>query len=155
MKASEEIKKMIKEMEGCRLTAYRCPTGHLTIGYGHTGSDVAAGMKVTQQTADALFEKDIARFEDELQRWLYIDGVTALSQQRYDALLSLAFNLGVSKTRGSTLWKKMTRDPDDPTIPAEFGRWVNGRVNGVMKPLPGLVKRRAREAAVWKEGRYS
>jgi len=50
---------MIKGWEGCRLTAYKCPAGVLTIGYGHTGKDVKPGMKITQTQADALFETDV------------------------------------------------------------------------------------------------
>ena len=44
--------RLVKEFEGCRLTAYKDSVGVLTIGYGHTGSDVKPGMTITQARAD-------------------------------------------------------------------------------------------------------
>lgn len=64
MELSQSIKSKIKAWEGCRLTAYRCPAGVLTIGYGHTGADVFPGKRITQAEADALFEADIKKFAD-------------------------------------------------------------------------------------------
>lgn len=145
MKASEEIKEMIKRLEGCRLTAYRCPGGVWTIGYGHTGSDVHRGQRISQQKAEQLFSADLGRFEDELQQWMKVDGAPALRQGQYDALLSFAYNVGISALRRSTLWRKVKANPDDPTIPEEFGRWVHS--NG--KVLPGLVARRQEEAKIY------
>lgn len=146
MKASEKIKSKIKEWEGCRLTAYRCPAGLLTIGYGHTGKDVCQGLTINKATADYLFEKDIAEFETQLDRALKEDKVPALTQGQYDALLSIAYNIGITKLRGqSTLWRKLRANPSDSTIPAEFNRWVYG--GG--KVLPGLVKRRQQESEIY------
>lgn len=145
MRASERIKSKIKEWEGCRLTAYRCPAGVLTIGYGHTGSDVTSGLRITQATADRMFDTDMARFDIELCRWMAIDGVHGLKQWQYDALVSFAYNLGIGALRDSTLWRKVKANPNDPTIPAEFMRWVHSK--GAV--LPGLVKRRAEEASIY------
>lgn len=147
MKASDRIKELIKGFEGCRLTAYRCPGGVLTIGYGHTGSDVTPGQTISQQTADELFDKDLARVEDELQRWMHIDGVPHLTQGQYDALVSFAYNLGVPRLRSSTLWRKVIMCPSDPSVAAEFTRWVNA--GG--KRMPGLVSRREQEAQIYYE----
>lgn len=133
--------------EGCRLTAYRCPGGVLTIGYGHTGSDVTPGQTISQQTADSLFDKDLARVEDELQRWMRVDGVPRLTQGQYDALVSFAYNLGVPRLRSSTLWRKVIMCPSDQSIAAEFMRWVNA--GG--KRMPGLVRRREQEAQIYYE----
>lgn len=127
MKASERIRNLIMGWEGCKLTAYRCPGGVLTIGYGHTGSDVTPGLTISQQTADELFDKDLARVEDELQRWMHIDGVPRL--------------------RSSTLWRKVIMCPSDPSVAAEFRRWVNA--GG--KRMPGLVRRREQEARIYYE----
>ena len=46
---------LIKQFEGCRLTAYKCPAGVLTIGYGHTAG-VKAGQTITQEQTDMLAE---------------------------------------------------------------------------------------------------
>lgn len=139
MKTSDKIKSMIKEWEGCRLKAYRCPAGVLTIGYGHT-SGVKEGMQISRQEADRLFDEDIEAFERQVRPLVY--GVD-LTQNQYDSLVSLAYNIGVGALRKSTLLKKVKADPNDPTIRSAFMQWVRG--GG--KVLPGLVKRREREAA--------
>lgn len=56
------------------------------------------------------------------------------------------YNIGLGNLKKSTLLKNVRINPDDPTIRAEFLKHVNARVNGVLKPLPGLVKRRTAEA---------
>lgn len=81
---------LIKQFEGCRLKAYKCPAGVLTIGYGHTAG-VKAGQTITQEQADKVLVEDVERFEKnvnkyyEKYRW---------SQNEFDALVSFAFNLG-------------------------------------------------------------
>lgn len=143
MKASESIKAFIKQCEGVKLTAYRCPSGVWTIGYGHTGTDVTPGKQISKAEAERLFEADLARFEGELGAML---GATALRQGQYDALLSFAYNVGMRSLWASTLWRKVQADADDVSIPAEFSRWVYGTQGGRKVKLPGLIKRRAEEA---------
>lgn len=143
MELSQSIKTKIKAWEGCRLTAYRCPAGVLTIGYGHTGSDVTPGKKITQAEADALFDTDITKFAATVAPTFA--GVQ-LSGNQFDALVSLSYNIGSLSVKAPTLVRKVKADPDDPTIRAEFMKHVNARVNGVLKPLPGLMKRRTAEA---------
>ena len=143
MQLSTAIKKKIKEWEGCRLTAYRCPAGVLTIGYGHTGRDVVPGKRITQAEADALFDADITKFAATVAP--VFAGVT-LTGNQFDALVSLSFNIGSLPVKAPTLVSKVKTDPGDPTIRAEFMKHVNARVNGALKPLPGLMKRRAAEA---------
>lgn len=143
MELSEKIKKMIKGWEGCRLTAYRCPAGVLTIGYGHTGPDATAGKKITQSEADRLFDQDVKRFADKVAP--LFAGVV-LNNNQFDALVSLSYNIGSLSVKAPTLLRKVKANPNDPTIREEFLKHVNARVNGVLKPLPGLVKRRTAEA---------
>lgn len=140
MKTSELAKAKIKEMEGLRLEAYRCPSGVITIGYGHTGTDVTKGMKITQARADALFDGDIARTERDVDMAL---GMANVSQCQYDALVSFTYNLGAGNLRKSTLLKKVKSYPGNPSIRDEFRRWVYSKG----KRLPGLVKRREWEAS--------
>lgn len=134
MKLSEGGRKLIKRFEGCRLEAYRCAAGVWTIGYGHTG-DVAPGTKITQHQADVLFDYDVERFED---------GVSALpvllTQPQFDALVSLAFNVGLARVAQSTLLRKL-RAGDVQGAASEFMKWklAAGKVQ------PGLVRRRAAE----------
>ncbi len=143
MELSQKIKQMIKGWEGCRLTAYRCPAGVFTIGYGHTGPDVTPGKRITQEEADRLFDTDVRKFAAKVAP--LFAGVT-LNNNQFDALVSLSYNIGSLSVKAPTLLRKVKANPNDPTIRAEFLKHVNARVNGVLKQLPGLVKRRTAEA---------
>jgi lysozyme len=136
---------LIEQAEGCRLTAYPDPgTGGdpWTIGTGHTGPDVHEGLTITQAQADDLLRQDLARFEQ---------GVAALvaghltTQDQFDALVSFAFNLGLGAFGGSSLLR-LHNGGTYAAAAGEFGKWIhsNGRV------LPGLVRRRAAEAALYR-----
>ena len=81
---------LIKQFEGCRLKAYKCPAGVWTIGYGHTGN-VAAGQTVTQAEADRLLVTDMEKYEKQVNK--YFDRYT-WNQNEFDALVSFAFNVG-------------------------------------------------------------
>lgn len=131
---------LIKEFEGCRLTAYKCPAGVWTIGYGHTGTvdgkAVASGMTITAKKATELLKSDLARFEAAVNSY-----VTApITQNMFDALVSFAYNCGAAALKTSTLLKKLNAGNYDGAA-NEFPRWnkAGGRV------LNGLVRRRERE----------
>ena len=143
MELSQKIKQMIKGCEGCKLTAYRCPAGVLTIGYGHTGPDVTPGKTITQAEADRLFDADVRKFAEKVAP--LFSGVV-LNNNQFDALVSLSYNIGSLSVKAPTLLRKVKANPNDPSIRAEFLKHVNARVNGVLKQLPGLVKRRTAEA---------
>lgn len=81
---------LIKQFEGCRLTAYKCPAGVLTIGYGHTAG-VKSGQTITQAQADKMLVDDVERFERNVNK--YYDKYR-WNQNEFDALVSFAFNLG-------------------------------------------------------------
>jgi lysozyme len=68
-----------------------------------------------------------------------------LTQNQFDALVSFIYNVGTGNFKKSTLRRKVSADPRDPSIAAEFARWNKG--GG--KVLPGLVKRRAEEAKLY------
>lgn len=138
MLPSKEIKEKIKGWEGCRLTAYRCPGGVLTIGYGHTGPDVTEGLAIDRNTADLLFEADVNTFASSVGRML----PAGLRQCQYDALVSFAYNCGTGNLKASTLLKKVKANPDAPSIRAEFMKWNKSKG----KVLAGLTRRRAAEA---------
>lgn len=143
MELSHKIKGMIKTWEGCRLKAYRCPAGVLTIGYGHTGSDVTPGKIISQAEADSLFDSDIRRFASTVEP---VFAGVRLSGCQFEALVSLSYNIGSLPKKAPTLVRMVNADPNNPAIRAEFMKHVNARVNGILKPLAGLVKRRTAEA---------
>ena len=110
----------------------------LTIGYGHTGSDVKNGMMITAEYAEELLRQDLKRFEDAVERIITV----WLTQQEYDAIISFAFNVGAGALEHSTFARRMNRgDNKAACFKEEFIKWVNGS-NG---PLPGLVRRREAE----------
>lgn len=140
---SQKIKQMIKTWEGCRLRAYRCPAGVLTIGYGHTGPDVSEGQLITREEAETLFEQDIQTFANRVSRIIRRQD---LKQSQFDALVSLAYNIGSEGLRRSTLLRLVEQDPESRNIYNEFMRHNKARINGVLKELPGLTRRRRAEA---------
>ncbi len=144
MSISDEGLAVIKEAEGFRGKAYLCPAGVWTIGYGHTGG-VTAGQTVSRTEAERLLRADVAATERGVSALAADASAVKLSQGQFDALVSFAFNVGLDALRRSALWRKVAKDPADATIATEFGKWVyaGGR------KLPGLIKRRAKEAALW------
>lgn len=139
--------RIIKDFEGCRLTAYPDPgTGGepFTIGIGTTvypdGRKVRKGDTITQAQADAYLAHDLAQFENAVAK-LVGDNAT---DNQFSALVSFAYNVGVGALRTSTLLRKHN-EGDYAGARAEFGKWVNA--GG--KRMPGLVRRRAAEAKLY------
>jgi lysozyme len=138
---------IIRQFEGLSLTPYRDAVGHLTVGYGHRLADevepLLAGACTLEQV-EALLAVDLYEAMGEVEAL----GV-ALADHEAAALASLIFNIGRGAWRNSTIRKKVAAG-DRAGAAGEFGRWVyaGGQV------LPGLVKRRAEEAALFmaKEG---
>jgi len=141
MKYSDDARQHLTEVcEGCVLTAYPDPgTGGSpwTIGYGHTNG-VQHGDTCTPEQADAWLVDDISDAEVAVNRLVTV----RLTQHQFDALVDWTFNEGAGNLESSTLLRKLNAG-DYAGADAEFARWVRagGRV------LPGLVKRRALEAA--------
>lgn len=139
MKTSDKGIELIKRFEGCRLRAYRCPAGVLTIGIGHT-KGVKEGMTITAQQAVEYLKSDIEHFEQQING-LQLD----LTQNQFDALVSFVFNVGFGAFQKSTLLKRIKAGAPEKDIRNAFGMWVKaGR-----RTLPGLVARRQAEADLY------
>lgn len=139
---------LIKTFEGLRLSAYRCPAGVWTIGYGHTGPDVRPGMRISEAEASALLRGDLDRFESGVS--VALDTAPTTDNQ-FAAMVSLAFNTGFGDVkRGipgfltSTVLRQH-RAVNTQRAAAAFLLWVKG--GG--KTLPGLVRRRTAERALY------
>lgn len=128
MKTSESTIKQIGEFEGCKLTAYKCPAGVWTIGYGHT-TGVYEGMKITKAQAIQFLKEDLSRFETHVMSF---DKRYHWTQNEFDAMVSFSFNLGSI----NQLTNEGARTKE--TIAEKMLLYVNG--GG--KELPGLVRRR-------------
>ncbi len=141
MKTGKRGIELIKKYEGLRTTAYLCPAGIWTIGYGHTGDEVRAGYKMSAEQAEEQLRSDLKLFEEVVTK--YVE--TTLKQNQFDALVSLIYNIGAGAFIGSTLFRLVNSKPNHPDIEAEFGKWVNARG----RRLPGLVKRRDEECKLY------
>ena len=128
MKVSKNCIDIIKKFEGCRLSAYRCPAGVWTIGYGHTNG-IKEGNIITQKQADEFLLQDIEKYEVMVNS--YFDRYH-WTQNEFDALVSFAFNVGniTGLTAAGTRSKIMIAEK----------MLLYNKANGTT--LPGLVKRR-------------
>jgi len=139
MRTSENGLALIRQAEGLRLRAYKCPAGVWTIGYGTTAG-VKEGQVITKERAEELLRDDVKRFEDQVLRLVKVP----LTQGQLDALVSFTYNLGAANLGNSTLLRLLNAG-DYKGAAAQFDRWT--KAGG--KALPGLVKRRAAERALF------
>ena len=90
---------LIKEFEGCRLTAYQDEVGVWTIGYGITNADksitgttIKSGLKISQSTAEKWLEESLNK--KYLPLVMKYDTRYNWNQNEIDALVSFAYNIG-------------------------------------------------------------
>ena len=141
---------LIRHFEGLSLTGYLDPIGIPTIGYGRTGPVAVVGARITLAEADALLDEDVAKHAQIVR-----DQVTVpLTQGEFDALSSLAFNLGyIPKSLKACLNGGVT-DAGKVMTPGSYGSALlqfprNCRAGG--KPLKGLYRRRLAEACLFSD----
>ena len=139
MKTSQRGINFIKQFEGVRLTAYKCPAGVYTIGYGHTRG-VKRGMKITEEEASAFLAADLLNSEKAVERY---DSVYHWNQNEFDALVSFTFNCGAANLRSLLRNGRRNRSQIAATLP--LYRKAGGKV------LKGLERRRAVEKALFLE----
>lgn len=139
MRTSQAGINLIKQHEGLRLEAYRCPAGIYTIGYGHTAG-VRRGDVIDEHRAEQLLADDLKKFEAVVN-----SECPGINQNQFDALVSFTFNLGETNLRKSTLLKCVKANPDNVNIRTEFLRWNKSKG----EVLPGLIRRRKAEADLY------
>ena len=142
--ASPACYDLIRSFESYSATVYFCPAGKPTIGYGHVIKiDDSIDPPITRERALSLLIDDLAPIE------IYLSGVLPnIPQCQFDALASFAFNNGLGALEGSALLA-CVKSGDIHGATAEFGKWTHAHVKGVKVDLPGLVRRRAAEAALF------
>lgn len=134
---SEFIILKIKEFEGCRLKAYKCPAGVLTIGYGITNEDkmitgiqITPDLEITQETADKWLKKSLIQiYAPIVEKY---DNIYHWNQNQFDALLSFTYNIGTI----NQLTNNGKRSIQEISNAIELYNKCNG------KPLSGLIRRR-------------
>ena len=156
MRASEDIINIIKGFEGFRSTPYKATPSeqYLTIGYGHYGADVTSDMVLSEAEATALLRKDLVRYEGYVNSFFAKHNLS-YSQQVFDAVLSLTYNIGsewmnASNYRIRNYLINGIEKYDELEIADALGVICNS--NGVI--YPGLINRRIREARIMLYGDY-
>lgn len=161
MKVSSAAIEMIKHHEGVRMRPYRCPALLWTVGVGHvidpTHTNVPFNERrslpipegwdraITMDEVDTILAKDLARFERGVARLC----PAALGNQGvFDSLVSFSFNVGLGNLQRSGLRMKTNRGEFEEAA-NEFLKWT--KAGG--KVLPGLVKRRKDEQALFLSNR--
>jgi lysozyme len=137
----------IAECEGFSATVYTCPAGKPTIGYGHVvlpGEPYGQpGYVMDEDAALRLLDADAASAVRTVNKSVDVP----LEQSQFDALVSLAFNIGSGAFASSTLLR-LLNEGDRLAAALEFIKWH--KAGG--KPLAGLIRRRALETAMFLEG---
>jgi len=140
---------LIKSFEGLKLTAYLCPANVPTIGYGSTTGLTRADVgvkRITTAQAEALLRADLVRFESAVSKRVKVP----LTDNQFAALVSWTYNLGEGNLASSPLLKYINAKAPTGDIERSWLKWDKARVNGVLKPLAGLTRRRKAEIALWK-----
>lgn len=160
MQISENGIELLKQYEGLVLFAYDDfdpPSvrrkikvgdkvhGTLTIGYGHTGTDVKPGMVISKQKAEEFMHLDLGPTELAVSSAVKVP----LTQNQFDALVCFAYNIGVNAFRSSTLVRKLN-GRDYASVPEELMKWTKSKG----KKMNGLVNRRSAEAGLWARGGF-
>jgi lysozyme len=143
---------LITRWESFRARPYLCPAGVPTIGYGTirypNGKRVTLqDASITRQTAMEYKMHDLAQIQRDVRTALRV----TLSENRFSALCSFVYNLGIGSLRRSTLLKVINEAPGSPGIRVEFMKWVRARdpKTGQLVTLQGLVNRRKAEADLY------
>lgn len=147
MDSTERGINLIKSFESCKLKAYVCPAGKLTIGWGHTGR-VYEGMTITAEEAERLLLKDVSWSEDVVEKYVGVP----LSPHQFDALTSWVFNHGEDKVKDSTLFRVLNKGNYE-AVPAQLLRWTKHKnpKTGRKEDSRGLKRRRVAEVALWND----
>lgn len=167
MKTSKKGLDLIASFEGLgpeyakskRIVAYRCPAGKPTIGYGHTRSVTESDIgkrEISIDEARRLLAADVAVSEAYVNR---LPTIGILNQNQFDALVSLAFNVG---SFGGSL-KDAIKRADWDAVAATMKRYIHGDGRGYvtcngacgvanckLRMLPGLKRRREAEVQLFK-----
>ena len=139
------INQLIK-FEKLVLTPYLCPAKVPTISVGCTyyedGTRVTLkDPAITKERAISLFRHVLKHYEQSVDAFTRDD----ITQNQFNALVSLAYNIGVQAFKKSTLLKLVNANPKNPAVKAQFLRW--NKDNG--KVLQGLTNRRITESNLY------
>lgn len=131
---------LVKFFEGLKLSRYYCPSGKLTIGYGHTGIGTR-NFSISKLQAEELLKQDLLVFQKVVR-----DNVKVpLTSYQFGALVSFSFNVGEGAFKRSTLLK-LLNNKKYSSVPSELLKWTRDNRKRI---LPGLIKRRKAESQLF------
>lgn len=140
---SKQCVDFVKSFEGFSATPYDDGTGVMTIGYGLIGDEIKGRTYISEPEAAAELEDLLnTKYAQPIKNDLDSKGIT-LTQNQFDALVSMAYNVGTSGVLGSTLYRDICNGVEDKiTIIRDFEMWC--KAGG--KTVAGLLRRRKEEA---------
>ncbi len=140
MKTSDKGIQLIKQSEGVRLKVYKDSVGLRTIGIGHKLLPDEHFTTITEEEAVSMLKHDLGMAEKTINKVVKVP----LNQNQFDALVSLTFNIGSGAFYKSTLLRQLNQG-NYKIAAGQFLVWNKGTVEGKLKPIEGLTKRRERE----------
>lgn len=143
--ASRAALDLIASFEGFRARAAKTPDGRWTLGFGHVAT-AREGLSVSRAEAEDLLRWDLRPVEDMVRQ----SALTPLNQNQFDALVSFAFNIGISNFATSDVLRYLNQGQPIAAALAMHA-WRRARVNGRVLVIDALVRRRAAEAALFLE----
>lgn len=129
----------IAGFEGLRLVSYKDLHGIWTVGYGHTGVGIVAGLAINQQQALKFLAEDLQTAERAVNSYVK----TQLNQNQFDSMVDFTYNCGSGSLYKSDLLKNINAGL--PVILKNFTDWDH--VNGI--PNAGLLRRRTAEFGLY------
>ena len=147
MKLSPAGRAFLEQQEGVVLRVYRDVSGIPTVGCGHVvlpGDHLEVGDEISAQDADNMLAEDVAKCEAAIGQYVK----PALSQNQFDALCSLIFNIGVGAFAASTVLKLLNGNSQTPLAEA-WCLWDKDVQRGAEVTDPALLARRRREVALY------
>ncbi len=146
MKPSNNCIELIKSFEGFSDRPYLCPAKKWTIGYGATfypnGKLVTAkDPQITKDYATEMLTIMVGKFAEQVDKLIKVP----ITQNQFDALVSLAYNIGIGNFRNSTLLRKLNLKENNAVLCGEINKW--NRSNGHI--MAGLTRRRKAEAELF------
>ena len=140
MEPSENCFNLIKEFEGCKLHSYQDSVGVWTIGYGHT-KGVNANQTIIQDYADELLQNEVTEFACKVDDLLTVE----VTQNQFDALVSLAYNIGISGLAKSCIPDLVRVGTIDARLEKVWRSHCKYKKNGLLLESKGLIRRRKEE----------
>ena len=132
---------LLKQWEGCRLNSYQDSAGVWTIGYGET-LNIKPGMTITQDQADKVLLDSLVKYEATVNAVNQVD----LSQNEFNTLVCLCYNIGQGAYQNSTLVKELNNSNRKSAL-IHFMDFIKIRdpKTGNLVVLEGLINRRRAE----------